>query len=73
MGKQERNGPYGSFFFKSGKRSMVIAARPMKRLWKADMNGAVKTTLKFEESVKKELVIPFITADTEGFYYLLFI
>ena len=53
VGKRQREGDFGACFHApwSGKPPMVYSARPGGRLWEADVEGTVLSTLRLKELI----------------------
>lgn len=53
IGKRQRDGPYGACFNLRwpGKPPVVYSARPGGRLWEADIQGTVVSTLRLKELI----------------------
>ena len=52
VGKQLRDGKYGATHFLSATNgSVILAARPQGRMWRAETSGVVRKTLNFENSL----------------------
>jgi len=62
IGKQNRNGPYGAIFHKTdaSKKKYVVSSRPRRWIWRADLNGKVLKTLKFQDGNLNDVTFKFL-------------